>query len=64
MPSAHTLLYAVPLCFARRMLRHGQHGWHFSCYSPLRYDVATNEWRCFACGNAISGQLVAARRVA
>jgi hypothetical protein len=62
MPSAHTLHYAIPLCFARRMVRNGQHGWHFSCYRPLRYDLAANLWYCVACGNAISGELVAARR--
>jgi hypothetical protein len=63
MPSAHTLHYATPLCFARRMLRRGQHGWHFHCYQPLRYDMAANLWWCVACGSSIAGALVAARRV-
>jgi hypothetical protein len=63
MPSAYTLHYAIPLCFGRRMLRRGQHGVHFNCYQPLRYDVATNLWWCVACGSSIDGGLVAARRV-
>jgi hypothetical protein len=63
MPSAHTLHYAIPLCHARRMLRRGQHGRHFNCYQPLRYDVAANLWWCGACGSSISGPLVAARMV-
>jgi hypothetical protein len=63
MPSAHTLHYAVPLCFAWRMVRRGQHGLHFTCYRPLRYDAHANEWRCVACGDSVSGGLVAERRV-
>jgi hypothetical protein len=62
MPSTHTLLYAIPLCFARRMVRRGQHGLHFTCYRPLRYDAPTNLWCCKACGSSVSGELVAARR--
>ena len=42
MPSANTLHYAIPLCFAPRMLRNGQHGWHFTCYRPLRYEPPGN----------------------
>ena len=62
MPSEQTLHYAVPLCFARRMVRRGQHGLHFTCYRPMRYDPPANLWHCAACGSAISGGLVAARR--
>jgi hypothetical protein len=61
MPSVHTLHYAVPLCFAPRMVRKGQHGWHFTCYRPMRYDAPVNLWRCLACGRSVSGSLVAAR---
>jgi hypothetical protein len=61
MPSEHTLRYAIPLCYAPRMERKGQHGWHFTCYRPLRYAAPDNLWRCFACGNSVSGGLVAAR---
>jgi hypothetical protein len=61
MPSAHTLRYAIPLCFAPRMERNGQHGWHFTCYRPLRYAAPDNLWRCFACGNSVSGGLVVER---
>jgi hypothetical protein len=64
MPSAHTLHYAIPLCFARRMVRNGQHGLHFTCYRPLRYDALANLWCCMACGHSISADLVVARRVA
>jgi hypothetical protein len=61
MPSLHTLHYAIPLCFARRMMRYGQRGWHFTCYRPLRYDASTNLWHCPACESSASGGLVAAR---
>jgi hypothetical protein len=64
MPNAHTLQYAIPLCFAWRMVRRGQHGVHFTCYRPLRYDVLANEWRCVDCGTSVSGYLVAARGAA
>jgi hypothetical protein len=64
MPSAHTLHYAVPLCFAWRMVRRGQHGLHFTCYRPLRYDAHANEWRCVACGDSVTGPLIAARALA
>jgi hypothetical protein len=62
MPSAHSLYYAVPLCFARRMLRDGQHGLHFTCYRQLSYDALENLWHCVTCGSSISGAVVAARR--
>jgi hypothetical protein len=62
MPSAYTLHYATPLCFARRMLRNGQHGWHFTCYRPLRYEAPGNLWHCIDCGSSVGGGLVAARR--
>jgi hypothetical protein len=61
MPTADTLHYAVPLCFAWRMVRYGQRGWHFTCYRPLRYDAPVNLWHCLACGASITGELVAAR---
>ena len=61
MPSAQTLQYAIPLCFTSRMERNGQHGRHFTCYRPLRYEAGENLWRCLACDSSISGHLVAAR---
>jgi hypothetical protein len=61
MPSADTLHYATPRCFARRMERHGQRGWHFTCYRPLRYDARANVWRCLACESSISVDLIVAR---
>jgi LSD1 subclass zinc finger protein len=61
MPSAHTLHYAIPLCFARRMVRDGQHGLHFTCYRPLRYDAGANLWRCAACGGWTGPDVVIAR---
>jgi hypothetical protein len=61
MPSPQTLQYAIPLCFARRMVRNGQHGLHFTCYRPLRYDPLANLWLCVACGSSIGGELVVAR---
>jgi hypothetical protein len=64
MPSAQTLQYAVPLCFRRRMVRRGQHGWHFTCYRPLHYDAPTNLWCCLACGSLVSGEHIVARTVA
>ena len=61
MPNAQTLQYAIPLCFAWRMERNGQHGRHFTCYRPLRYDARANLWHCVACDSSISGHLIAAR---
>ncbi len=61
MPSAYTLQYATPLCFARTMVRNGQHGLHFTCYRPLRYHAHTNHWYCGSCGDLTAGELVAAR---
>ena len=62
MPSEYTIRYATPLCFARTMVRNGQHGVHFTCFRPLRYCPPTNEWQCGACGGLIAGELVSARR--
>jgi hypothetical protein len=62
MPSANTLHYAIPLCFAPRMLRNGQHGWHFTCYRPLRYEAPVNLWHCVDCGSSVAGGLIASRR--
>jgi hypothetical protein len=62
MPSAHTLQYAIPLCFARRMVRNGQHGLHFTCYRPMRYDALANLWHCVACGHSVGTDHVLARR--
>jgi hypothetical protein len=62
MPSTYTIHYATPLCFARMMVRNGQHGVHFTCFRPLRYCAPTNEWQCGECGGLIAGELVAARR--
>jgi hypothetical protein len=64
MPSEETLRYAIPLCFAWRMERKGQHGWHFTCYQQLRYDARDNLWRCVACESSINGGIVASRRAA
>jgi hypothetical protein len=61
MPNAQTLQYAIPLCFAWRMVRRGQHGRHFTCYRPLRYDAPANMWRCETCGSCVAGELIAAR---
>ena len=58
MPSAYTIHYAIPLCFARTMVRNGQHGVHFTCFRPLRYCAPTNEWQCGACGGLIAGENV------
>jgi hypothetical protein len=62
MPSAHTLHYAIPLCFARRMVRNGQHGLHFTCYRAMRYDALANLWRCVACGHSVGADHVLARK--
>ena len=62
MPNAQTLQYAIPLCFAPRMQRNGQHGWHYVCYRPLRYEVPGNLWHCEDCGSSVSGHAVAVRR--
>jgi hypothetical protein len=62
MPSAYTLHYATPLCFARTMVRNGQHGVHYTCYRPLHYHHRTNEWYCGGCGGLTAGEAVAARR--
>jgi hypothetical protein len=62
MPSAHNLYYAIPLCFAPRMLRNGQHGVHYVCYRPMRYEALGNVWSCADCGSSVSGYDIAARR--
>jgi hypothetical protein len=62
MPSADTIRYATPLCYARTMVRNGQHGVHFTCFRPLRYNAATNEWLCTTCGGLTAGELVVARQ--
>jgi hypothetical protein len=62
MPSAHTLQYAIPLCFARRMVRNGQHGLHFTCYRPMRYDALANLWHCMTCGHSVGTDHVLARK--
>ena len=62
MPSSQTFHYATPLCFARTMVRNGQHGVHYTCYRPLRYYPRTNEWYCGGCGGLIAGEAVAARQ--
>jgi hypothetical protein len=62
MPNEHTLQYATPLCFAPRMERNGQHGVHYTCYRPLRYQAPQNLWQCVDCGSSVEGALVAARR--
>lgn len=62
MPNAQTLQYAIPLCFAPRMQRNGQHGVHYVCYSPLRYEAPGNVWHCTDCASSISGHEIVARR--
>ena len=49
MPTLMDMLEAIPRCRQPRMIRDGQHGVHFTCFEPLRYVLATNEWRCLAC---------------
>jgi hypothetical protein len=44
------------------MVRNGQHGVHFTCFRPLRYNAATNEWLCTTCGGLTAGELVVARQ--
>ena len=45
-PSRTVILAATPRCAARRMVRDGQHGRHFTCGTPLRWDHAHRLWRC------------------
>ena len=60
---ANTRFVTPPLlCFARTMVRNGQHGVHFTCFRPMRYCAPANEWQCGACGGLIAGELVSARR--
>jgi hypothetical protein len=61
MPSVYTIHYATPLCFARTMVRNGQHGVHYTCFRPLRYRAPTNEWECGACGGHFAAEHVVAR---
>jgi hypothetical protein len=61
MPSRFDIEYARPLCFRRRMERHGQHGCHFTCYTAMRYEPDPNQWWCPGCLNETAGELVAAR---
>ena len=50
MPALIDILQAIPRCDARRMIRYGQRGEHFTCYAPMRYLADANLWRCSACG--------------
>jgi hypothetical protein len=60
MPSRTAMAWAVPRCRARRMIRSGQHGVHFTCLQPMRYDLWENEWVC-RCGAVQAGERVAWR---
>jgi hypothetical protein len=59
MPSRETLAYARPLCHHRRVLRNGQHGWHLTCYQPMRY--VGDAWWCQTCGKHTTTAAVVAR---
>ena len=50
MPALLDMLEATPRCDARRMIRDGQHGVHFTCHEPMRYLAGANHWWCLACG--------------
>lgn len=49
MPRREDLLYAVPLCQRRYIVRTGQHGTHHTCYTPMRWDHANQLWYCARC---------------
>lgn len=60
MPTMLDMIEAVPRCTRRRMRRNGQHGVHFTCYLPMRYNAARGVWHC-KCGGSERGGSVAAR---
>jgi rubredoxin len=45
------------------MRRTGQHGEHFTCYTPMRYDQLHNRWLCPFCGSQLTGGSAASRRI-
>ena len=58
MPALLDMLEATPRCDARRMIRDGQHGVHFTCHEPMRYLADANHWWCLACGAYSAGARV------
>ena len=44
MPTRFEMQYARPLCHQGRMERMGQHGWHYTWYTTMRYERAANQW--------------------
>jgi hypothetical protein len=50
MPALVDIIEATPRCDARRMIRRGQWGVHFTCYAPMWYRPDANHWLCSACG--------------
>jgi hypothetical protein len=61
MPTRFEMQYARPLCDQHRMERMGQHGWHHTSYTTMRYERAANQWWCPVCLTEAPGELVAAR---
>jgi hypothetical protein len=43
------------------MERMGQHGWHYTSHTTMRYERAANQWWCPVCLTEAPGALVAAR---
>jgi hypothetical protein len=60
-PTLIDILEATPRCRARRMIRRGQHGVHFTCYEPMRYLSNIGEWWCLACGAYTPAAMAVAR---
>jgi predicted RNA-binding Zn-ribbon protein involved in translation (DUF1610 family) len=63
MPALIDIIEATPYCDARRMIRRGQHGVHFTCHSPMRYRSFGNLWRCSACGAETPATLLVLARL-
>lgn len=63
MPALLDMLQAIPRCRARRMIRHGQRGEHFTCHERLHYSPDRNEWWCSSCGTIVPGAIVASFHV-
>lgn len=65
MPDLATIQAARPLCPRDRFT--SQAGLPNTrkltpCYGPMRYEAASNQWRCRKCLNATSGATVVALR--
>jgi len=52
---------AIPCCDQRIIEKDGQHGIHYDCGKPMRYNAIQEIWLCLACGCSRSASQIAFR---